>query len=1114
MATRRAPPGRPPGRSPSRATPRAATARPPFVRSLLLPRAFAAQFGLRDDALLRLLAPTTAARDAAGVSGCARALSAVQGLQLPLHTLLQWDAAIGRHEAKLREARLADAAVCGEPAQPLVLTHFQWLACAVTEWHLSALAHDAAAHVAQVEALRERVLPHLPPYTAADTRRLACFMATGAGKTLVLHLNLLQFLAHGLFEPANVLLLTPGAALSAQHQAELQASGLLGLGVRVAEITKFYVDAAGVKRPKKGVSEATSRYEGPNLLLVDEGHKGGSDSGAERAWRGVREALAGGATEAQAGFTFEYSATFAQIADKDPGLYDDYARCVAIDFGYARFWREGYGKQPRQINARSEAGADFALAAGLLAFYQQRRAFDCHPALAAEVMAAPPLLACVGKDVTAGGADADVALLLRFLARACSDAPWLAGQLATVLAGAQPAQASFGLPALDLRWLQAEASRCGQDNAALASDLQHRVFGGGGAVTLHAVSPNELGLRSAGAPADAYFGVVRVGEAKKLADNLHKLGVVTLGAPDRLAGSLFARLDSDPRLAVLVGAKMFIEGWSSWRVSALGLMKVGRSPGAEIVQLFGRGVRLRGRGYRLKRDEDIAGHHSQDSPSSLPVQVMQSLQVFGVQADYLQQFLDMLAQEGVQPQLLHVPISQQPPLAELGLHTLHADEGRFAGPVVFDPQAQPSQRLQIEPDVRVSVGLGPAQALGAAPLLHRMTAGWLCAEAAYQHALAWRQRQGWPGLLFSAAGLLQWLGRCEIDAPADWFSQPHTAASRKAQAARLALERGLARAWRQAERRWRMGDGRLSVVPLTLNNAGLPTAEIGGERRLAWRLEINLARSASDAVMQAARDVVAQGLRPAGFLDELTAFLAGQPGGLLDIGERLQALLDDPATLAQDDMKLPLPRLHGAPHLFSPVLAQPGLKPEAAALLTSQAEQMPLFGDDNWIAAPMSVRPPALNQGETRFLWDLRAWWLTHHGLPDWAGIHLYVLRNPAAGGLLLYRDSGFAPDFMVWLRRGDAQVLGLVDPKGLALEWPDEKLALLADLEARPLSVPVRGALLTMTPLADIPVPNGIAADAAALWAQRVLLQTDPDHIHHLMLRLRDALPLPTVVT
>ena len=37
--------------------------------------------------------------------------------------------------------------------------------------------------------------------------------------------------------------------------------------------------------------------------------------------------------------------------------------------------------------------------------------------------------------------------------------------------------------------------------------------------------------------------------------------------------------------------------------------------------------------------------------------------------------------------------------------------------------------------------------------------------------------------------------------------------------------------------------------------------------------------------------------------------------------------------------------------------------------------------------------------------------------------------------------------------------------------------------------------------------------AAAAALWAERVLLQRDPAHIDHLMQRLRGALPPPTVV-
>ena len=40
-----------------------------------------------------------------------------------------------------------------------------------------------------------------------------------------------------------------------------------------------------------------------------------------------------------------------------------------------------------------------------------------------------------------------------------------------------------------------------------------------------------------------------------------------------------------------------MEGWNSWRVSNMGLLNIGRNEGSEIIQLFGRGVRLRGRGH-------------------------------------------------------------------------------------------------------------------------------------------------------------------------------------------------------------------------------------------------------------------------------------------------------------------------------------------------------------------------------------------------------------------------------------------------------------------------------------------------------------------------------------
>ena len=64
---------------------------------------------------------------------------------------------------------------------------------------------------------------------------------------------------------------------------------------------------------------------------------------------------------------------------------------------------------------------------------------------------------------------------------------------------------------------------------------------------------------------------------------------------DALNGSLFERInESNSTVEVLAGARKFIEGWNSWRVSNMGLLNIGRSEGSQIIQLFGRGVRLRG----------------------------------------------------------------------------------------------------------------------------------------------------------------------------------------------------------------------------------------------------------------------------------------------------------------------------------------------------------------------------------------------------------------------------------------------------------------------------------------------------------------------------------------
>ncbi|MGR3318297.1 MAG: hypothetical protein ACUZ8O_07415 [Candidatus Anammoxibacter sp.] len=73
----------------------------------------------------------------------------------------------------------------------------------------------------------------------------------------------------------------------------------------------------------------------------------------------------------------------------------------------------------------------------------------------------------------------------------------------------------------------------------------------------------------------------------------------------------------------------------------MGLMNVGKSEGSEIIQLFGRGVRLKGYDMSLKRSSRIKA-----SPPRY-IGAVETLNVFGIKADYMRQFREYLEEEGV-----------------------------------------------------------------------------------------------------------------------------------------------------------------------------------------------------------------------------------------------------------------------------------------------------------------------------------------------------------------------------------------------------------------------------------------------------------------------------------
>jgi hypothetical protein len=213
-------------------------------------------------------------------------------------------------------------------------------------------------------------------------RKLAYWSATGSGKTLLMHVNILQYQhyleKHGRRRELNrVILLTPNEGLSLQHLREFETAGISaelfnkdGRGLFAGQAVEI-LDIHKLKDEMGDKTIAIDAFEGNNLVLVDEGHRGAS-GGEEGAWMRFRNALC------EKGFSFEYSATFGQAVKGNRALTDLYAKNILFDYSYRYFYADGFGKDYQILNLDEETEAnhlELYLVACLLAFFQQQRLY-------------------------------------------------------------------------------------------------------------------------------------------------------------------------------------------------------------------------------------------------------------------------------------------------------------------------------------------------------------------------------------------------------------------------------------------------------------------------------------------------------------------------------------------------------------------------------------------------------------------------------------------------------------------------------------------------------------------------------------------------------------------
>ena len=78
----------------------------------------------------------------------------------------------------------------------------------------------------------------------------------------------------------------------------------------------------------------------------------------------------------------------------------------------------------------------------------------------------------------------------------------------------------------------------------------------------------------------------------------------------------------------------------------------------------------------------------------------------------------------------------------------------------------------------------------------------------------------------------------------------------------------------------------------------------------------------------------------------------------------------------------------------------------------------------------IEVKPVCLNEGETKFVKDLRCYYESHKN--EFANCEFYLLRNRSKSGIGFFEEGGFYPDFILWVIKGEKQYIAFVDPKGI----------------------------------------------------------------------------------
>lgn len=908
---------------------------------------------------------------------------------------------------------------------PIRLKYYQYFSLLFTEYYLHRFfsnKHNLKDELNEFIATSPKPeIKALVPFTDEELNKLAYWNATGSGKTFILHINILQYRFYAktsatLFK--NLILLTPSEDLSEQHLAELEASGIPAnlywedkesANVKVIDIHKIREFSTG-----QGVTIPLSEFERNNAIFVDEGHKGNKSE--DSAWRTIRNTLS------SEGFAFEYSATFGQLSDE--GLIKEYAKCIVFDYSYGHFYADGYGKDYWIHNLTDSTLLDNNedkkrqyLLQNLLLFVQQKIYYNMHHDELLPFEIENPLLIFVGSSVEpkpkSGSLSkaqesenqeviSDIKLVLDFLNDFLKNRAKYLQWIKVLIEHSDEALFKEDY----FTKLNYIISELGKPEAIYESCIK-TVFNHstGGELELHTLpkAEGEIALKIKGS--DYYFALIYIGDTSQFKV---KTETEYEFKRDTQSTSLFKTLSdrSSNPINILIGAKKFIEGWNNYRVSSIGLINFGKTKGSQIIQLFGRGVRLRGKEGSLKRSKGLP-----EAPAN--IHIVECLNIFGLRADYMKQFKEDLEKEGIKTlkKTFTFDINLTHDLNKLQLLTLEKDSSvaRFEETEIIKLEYEQSIKVNIDLSTKKFVAVSGRSDISQSSnyklvvitdeLLSYVDWDWV-----YTELLLFKKRMAspkMPNILISRSGLKDLVKRIKYRITADSKFEIKSINDVEK------LNKLVFQVLKQYtelfyKRQLRNYDGNnLTTKVLSEENSNIKNAQ--------WQFEV-ITTDVNGNELENIKSILSN-------LAELSDTTTNYPTKLKGNTFVLEEWLDT--------------------HIYQP-------------LLKDDRHQTLSAGGTNIVE---SIKPPGLNKGEFTFVADLRNYIASQGSrFPE---LDFFLLRNMSRGhGFGFYfLSGGFYPDFMLWIKnkKTDEQYLSFIDPHGLRNEqggWDSPKIKLYKSIK------------------------------------------------------------------